>query len=99
MDEKVYKDIEKALIKKAVGYDAEEVVEEFADDEGDLRLLKRKVTTKNFPPDVSAAKLLLDIGGSKSVEEMTDEELEEQKNRLLKLLEEIESNANKKDKP
>ncbi|MBO6263429.1 MAG: hypothetical protein IJ706_01890 [Clostridia bacterium] len=99
MEEKVYKDIEKALIKKAVGYDAEEVVEEFADDEGDLRLLKRKVTTKNFPPDVSAAKLLLDIGGSKSVEEMTDEELEEQKNRLLKLLEEIESNANKKDKP
>ena len=99
MEEKVYKDIEKALIKKAVGYDAEEVVEEFADDEGDLRLLKRKVTTKNFPPDVSAAKLLLDIGGSTSVEEMTDEELEEQKNRLLKLLEEIESNANKKDKP
>lgn len=99
MEEKVYKDIEKALIKKAVGYDAEEVVEEFADEEGDLRLLKRKVTTKNFPPDVSAAKLLLDIGGSKSVEEMTDEELEEQKNRLLKLLEEIESNANKKDKP
>jgi hypothetical protein len=75
-----------ALIKKALGYDATEVVEEYvSDDSGEIKLSKKKVTKKNVPPDLTALKMLLDQTEI-SVSEMSDEQLEEEKQRLLKLL-------------
>ena len=88
--------LEKALEKKALGYDTEEVVEEYQEGDGEIRLTKKKVNKKNVPPDITALKLLLDNIkiGEKSVEEMTDEELENEKNKLLELL----NKENKNDK-
>ncbi len=83
-------DVRQALIKKALGYDAKEVVEEYVQNsEGEVQLTKRKVTTKCVPPDIQALKLLLDEDASKPIIEMTDEELEKEKVRLLKLLNEV----------
>ena len=80
-------DVKQALIKKALGYDAKEVVEEYVQNsEGEVQLTKRKVTTKSVPPDVQALKLLLEDDAQKPIIEMTDEELESEKQRLLKLL-------------
>ena len=85
-------DLENALIKKALGYDATEVVEEYAsDNEGEVRLLKKKITTKNVPPDMTALKFLLDEG-TKDLTQMSDEELFEEKVRLLNILKEIQNN-------
>ncbi|MCI8370564.1 MAG: hypothetical protein HFE41_05240 [Clostridia bacterium] len=57
-------------------------MEEFAaDGDGELRLVKRKVTKRDIPPDIKAVKLLLEERG-----EPTDEELEEEKRNLIKLL-------------
>ena len=85
-------DLENALIKKALGYDATEVVEEYSsDNEGEIRLLKRKITTKNVPPDMSALKFLLDEG-EKDLTQMTDDELFNEKVRLLNILKEIQNN-------
>jgi len=82
------KEIKTALIKKALGYDATEVVEEYAGgDEGEIRLLKKKITVKNVPPDMTALKILMD-GQGKDVTEMSDEELRKEKMRLLNLLKE-----------
>ena len=82
-------DLEVALIKKALGYDATEVVEEYAGgEEGEIKLLKKKVTTKYVPPDTTALKLLLD-DSEKDISEMSDLELETEKKRLLKLLNEM----------
>lgn len=82
------KDLKDALIKKALGYDATEIIEEYvAGDEGEIKLSKRKVTKKNVPPDITAIKMLIEEGG-KSVKEMSDEELNEEKQRLLNLLSE-----------
>lgn len=53
--------------------------------DGEYKLVKRKVTTREIPPDIKAVKLLLDGG---SDEAFSDEELEEEKQRLLKLLKE-----------
>ena len=79
-------DINKALIKKALGYDTEETVEEYAEtDEGEIRLLKKKVTKKNVPPDMTALKILLD-NDSTPINFMSDEQLEKEKQRLLKLM-------------
>lgn len=82
-------DLEQALLKKALGYDATEVVEEYVGDGDDIKLSKKKVTTKNVPPDMSALKFLLDES-QKEVGEMTDQELFEEKVRLLCLLKEIQ---------
>lgn len=82
-------DLEQALIKKALGYDATEVVEEYVGDGDEIKLSKKKVTTKNVPPDMSALKFLLDES-QKEVSEMTDQELYEEKVRLLCLLKEIQ---------
>ncbi len=86
--------IKKALLKKALGYDADDVVKEYTGGEdGDIVLAKKKVTTKHYAPDVSAVKLLLDRyykTYKEIVDEMTDEALEEEKNRLEKLIKEEE---------
>ncbi|MDY2842022.1 MAG: hypothetical protein SOT08_05055 [Candidatus Borkfalkiaceae bacterium] len=88
------KEVKAALVKKALGFDATEIVEEYVSDEqGDIRLSKKKVTTKNVPPDVTALKMLLEDDGT-PVSQMTDDELEKEKTRLLELL----SKRNKKKK-
>ncbi len=87
MDNK--KSIKKALKKRALGYDSTEVTEEYTEDgDGGVKLIKRKVVKKNVPPDVSAVKLLIEIEGEDSdLSALTDDELELEKQRLLKLLE------------
>jgi len=77
-----------ALKRKALGYNADEVVEEYASVDGRLELIKRKVTTKHVPPDLSALKMLIDED-VKSVYEMSDDELHEERERLMKELKEI----------
>ena len=74
-----------ALTKCAVGLSASEVVEEFAVEDGELKLIKKKVTRRDIPPDIKAVKLLLD---SDDLSAATDGELEEERGRLLKMLKE-----------
>ena len=89
VNSKTKKEITQALIKKAVGFEASETVEEFAEADGEVRLVNKKVTTKLVPPDVSAAKLLLDLEEeSGAISSLSDEELEQEKQKLLKLLKE-----------
>lgn len=78
-------DVKKALIKKALGYDLTETVEEYALSDDEVKLTKKKITKKNVPPDITALKILL-VGDEKSVAEMSDEELEKEKERLIKIL-------------
>ena len=59
-----------------------------------LKLIKKKVTKKNVPPDITAIKILLENQGE-SIEEMSDEQLEKEKARLIKLLCECEGKKEK----
>ena len=82
--------IKQALLKKALGYSASETVEEYGiDEEGQKRLVKKKVTKKHFSPDISAVKVLLERY-YKTYEErvlaMSDDDLAKEKVRLEKLL-------------
>ena len=89
MNSNTKKKITQALVKKAIGFETVETVEEFAETDGEVKLLKRKVTTKSVPPDVSAVKLLLEMQSEeRDIVDMTDEELEKERVRLMKLLEE-----------
>lgn len=74
-----------ALKKCAVGFEALEVMEEFGVEDGELRLLKKKVTKRAVPPDIKAVKMLID---ENDISSLTDEELEEEKEKLLSELKE-----------
>ena len=78
-------EVKNALKKCAVGFGTSEVVEEFLIEDGEMKLVKKKVTRRDVPPDIKAVKLLMDGG---NVGDMTDEQLEEEKENLKKLLEE-----------
>lgn len=89
--------IRKALLKKALGYNASEVVEEYSyNDEGELKLSKKKVTKKHYSADISAVKVLLERYYKTYEDEvlsMSDEALFEERERLLGQLEKGDKNG------
>ena len=86
-------DIKEAIMKVALGYSLAEVTEEYGVEDGQLKLVKRKETKKDIPPDLKAVKLLLD---DKDYSVLSDEELEAEKQKLLSQLKE-EDGETKKD--
>lgn len=85
----------KTLTKKAKGFSADEIVEEYQSDaDGNLTLSKRKVSTKYYPPDTSAIKSILEMD---TVGGLSDEELEEERLRLLAELQKISLKNEERD--
>ncbi len=91
--------LKKALLKKALGYDADEVVCEYVlGDDGESKLSKKKVTKKHYAPDISAVKMMFEKYYSfdyEGIYSMSDQELEEEKKRLLNILKEEEDGNHK----
>ena len=85
--------IGEALLKVALGYQVAEVIEEYAEVDGALKLTKRKKTKKDIPPDLKAVQLLLASETGGGYGEMSDEELEEERKRLLAVLAETEKSS------
>ena len=89
--------LKEALIKKALGFESDEIVEEYLPDEnGNPVLSKRKITKKLNSPDISALKFLLEQSefSDDEISRMTDAELEAEKDRLLQLLKQKEKEEN-----
>jgi hypothetical protein len=87
MDEAILK----TLLKKATGYYNDEIQEEYAvKDDGGLSLTKRKITTKYYPPDSAALKAYLELSTNEDISALTDEQLEAERQRLLKQLKDEE---------
>lgn len=63
-----------------------EVTEEYAEVDGEFKLLKRKKTKKDIPPDLKAVQLLLESREEMDISLLSDEELEGEKQKILKLL-------------
>ncbi len=97
MKEEMYEQLINAVKKKAMGYMTTENVEEYALVDGELNIVKRKITQKEVPADISAVKFLIDESAADCYAEMSEEELKNEKMRLLKLLKEAE-NATDKNK-
>ena len=76
-------DIRNAVLKVALGFSVEEVTEEYGVEDGELKLVKRKETRKDVPPDLRAVRLLME---GTEVSELSDEELMAEKERLLREL-------------
>ncbi len=85
------KKIIKSLEKRARGYELQEVLEEYVLDDESLKLAKRKVSTKQIPPDTMAIKVLLELDSlqqDNKLSQLTDEELLKEKEKLLSYLKE-----------
>ena len=81
------KEIINAITRKAIGYVTEERVDEYALVDGDVKPVKRKITRKEVPADVSAAKLLADLSQEDDdLASMSEEELEAERIRLIREL-------------
>lgn len=81
--------LNKILLKLASGYSYTETVEEFTLDKetNQMILVKRKVSTHQMPPDMSALKLL-SSGEEYDLSTLTDEELIALKQKFLEELRE-----------
>ena len=89
----------KTLLKKATGYTFDEVVEEYAvKDDGAVELTRRKVTTKHYPADSSALKAYIELSAETNISKLEDNELQKEKQRLLKILRDEESKKRKDNK-
>ena len=80
--------LKKSLISLAKGGVCKEVVEEYVKvgESDELKLKSRKELKKVQAPDLASIKVLLAMKSSNVYEEMTVEELEEEKQRLISLL-------------
>ena len=76
--------IEQVIIKKALGYKVEETVDEFTVVDDELKLTKRKVSIKYYPPDLSAIEILMKNKiDSNKLNNLSDKQLEEEKQKLI----------------
>ena len=100
-DIKIFDEKTLDLLKKhIVGFNAKEITTEYTIDEetGKLKISKQKIQEKNIPPNTDLIKILCQQieRPMDRYEDMTDEELEKEKQRLLKELKEKQSDSRKK---
>ena len=81
--------LEKALLKKALGFTTKEVSEEYSKVDDGLVLSKRKLNIKSYPPDLASLQLMLSRLDKEDEEfkNMTDKELSDEREKLIKMLE------------
>ena len=88
------KDLDKlddALFNRAIGFSKEEVTEEYSMVEDKLTLIKKKLNSKYYPPELKAIEMIIEKYGlnkDETYEKYDLVELEEEKQRLIKLLKE-----------
>ena len=83
------------LQRRAEGLEAEErIVEYVLDEDGTRRAVKEKTQYKYYPPDVAAAKACLELAKTEDdFSALSDEDIEMEKLRLLRELENLSINA------
>lgn len=83
-----------SLYKRAEGFTVEETVTEYViDEDGTRRAIKEKTQNKYVPPDISATKAYFELTEKKDdFSNMTDEELEAERLKLIKSLKKPKNN-------
>ena len=96
------KDLEKlddALFNRAIGFTKDEVTEEYSMVEDKLTLIKKKLNSKYYPPELKAIEMVMEKYGLNSDNMYSKydlSELEKEKERLIKLLKEAQEKVKKK---
>ena len=82
------KKIKELLLKAAKGYQVNEVTVEYSEVNGQMQVTKRKEIKKEVPGDLKALQMLIESEqlGSGGFADWSDEQLDKEKERLLKQL-------------
>jgi len=97
------RDIDKlddALFNRAIGFSKDEISEEYSMVDEKLTLIKKKLNSKYYPPELKAIEILMekyDLNKKSTYDDYSLDELNQEKERLLKLLKESEERAIKND--
>lgn len=88
MDNKLSEDLALSALKNLIegATTVEEIEEYIIDDNKRLTLKGTKKVIKKLPPDLSAIKTVLSMDGVEDLNTLSDEELEKEKQKLLKQL-------------
>lgn len=88
MDNKLSEDLALSALKNLIegATTVEEIEEYIIDDNKKLTLKGTKKVIKKLPPDLSAIKTVLSMDGVEDLNTLSDEELEKEKQKLLKQL-------------
>ncbi|MCL2555666.1 MAG: hypothetical protein FWE03_01425 [Firmicutes bacterium] len=87
MDRKKLIDV---LWRKATGYEVSETIDEMIMENGRLVPIKQRISTKEVAPDLAAIKMLIEQADDE-YEYMSEEELLCEKERLIRMLNEIQN--------
>lgn len=101
MKQKDLDKIDDALFSRAIGFSKDEVTEEYSMVDDKLTLVKKKLNTKYYPPELKAIEMVMEKYGlnkDETYEKYSLEELEEEKNKLLKMLKEAQEKEGKNDR-
>ena len=85
--------IDDALFNRAIGFSKDEVSEEYSMVEDKLTLIKKKLNSKYYPPELKAIEMLIEkynLNESEEYKNYNLEELEEEKEKLKKMLQEAQ---------
>lgn len=82
--------IDRAIERLAEGFSSTEVTSEYALEDGELKLVKKREVKKDVPPDMKAIMFLI---GEENLSLKSEEELIKEKNRLERLEKELNENG------
>ena len=84
-------ELKEILLKRAMGFEVEEVQEEYGEIDGEIKLQKKKVTKKYIPPDSLALKFLLSqsVDDGDNYDNLSYDELLALKDELISEINEI----------
>ena len=99
MKQKDLNKLDDALFNRAIGFTKDEVTEEYSMVEDKLTLVKKKLNSKYYPPELKAIEMVMEkygLNADNMYEKYNLAELEEEKERLIKLLKEAQEKVKKK---
>ena len=100
MKKKELEQLDNALFNRAIGFSKDDVTEEYSMVEDKLTLIKKKLNSKYYPPELKAIEMLMEkygLNSDNTYEAYTLEELQQEKEKLLKMLEEAQERQRKDD--
>ena len=93
--------VDDALFNRAIGFSKDEITEEYSIVDDKLTLIKKKLNSKYYPPELKAIEMVMDKYGlnkDEMYEKYSLVELEEEKNKLIKMLKEAQEKEKKNDR-
>ncbi len=93
MKKEDFKKIDEALFNRAIGFSQNEVVEEYSMVNDELTLVKRKLNSKYYPPELKAIEMIIEkqnLNDEDMYKGYELKELEKEREKLLTMLNEAQ---------